>query len=510
MLASLSSTTSTSTILSSSRLPLGCPPSSRAWREYQSIAETIGAIQKGTTTPRSLLEDSLVQVEANKDLNAFISVRSSESLDADLQSLSSQEQARSDSQLLHGIPIAVKDNFCLEGTVSSAGSKLLADFVSPYSAHVCEKLKEHGALVVGKTNLDEFGMGSMGVHSYYGPAVHPSSPPEKKLSPGGSSSGSAVAVASGQVFGALGSDTGGSVRLPAAWCNIVGLKPSYGLCSRFGLIAYASSLDCPALFSRSVEDSARILSVVAGHDSRDSTSVNQAPINYLQTLLDTPLKDMKGVVVGIPVEYNVKELPEQSRKAWEEAIAYLESLGATVKSVSLPHTPQALAAYYVIAPSEASSNLARYDGLRYGLQESEPDDNTRTRYTRTRSDGFGKEVQKRILLGTHMLSNEAYEANYVQAMKIRRLVQQDFAKVFKEVDVLLTPTATTLPQPIDEVPENEYSNDVMTVPSSLAGIPAVSVPAKKYPGSGIQVITNRLEESLLFRVARDLETLGEP
>ena len=468
-------------------------------------------------TSVELTKKCLSQISENRDLNAFVTVCSEEALESAHKS-DVRRYKRSALGKLEGIPISVKDAFCTSGVRTTAASKMLSDFIPPYDAHVCSLLRRSGAIIVGKTNMDEFSMGSSTSHSSHGPCVSPWSrywlgSPEK-ISPGGSSGGSAVAVSTGMSYGALGSDTGGSVRQPGAFCGVVGLKPSYGRISRWGLIAFASSLDVPSLMARKVEDVAIMLEVLSQYDPRDATCVDFPVTEYFSEVQQTSPEFSKKLVVGVPDEYNLVELSKDHRDAWRRSVASLESLGATVKQVSLPHTKYALPAYYILSSAEASSNLNRYDGIKYGgvpLQEFEKmevEDLLRL----TRDEGFGMEVKRRLLIGTFVLSRTSFDSYYLQATKVRRLVRDDFTRVFQEdgVDVLVTPTAPSssfsLEKPMD--PIEEYLNDVMTIPSSLAGIPAVSVPfeldSKGLP-VGIQLIGPYMQESKLLKAAKLLQ-----
>lgn len=409
---------------------------------------------------------------------------------------------------MEGIPLALKDNFCLSKTVTTAGSKLLSNYVPPYDATIVSRLQQAGAVIIGKTNMDEFSMGSSSITGANGPVVNPwgvcvllyidqiLTALQTQCVAGGSSGGSAAAVAARVCYGAMGSDTGGSVRLPAAYCGVVGLKPSYGRVSRWGLISYASSLDTPGVLARSVPDAATILEVISGIDTHDSSSIPEQP---LSKTLDKR-KTLEGVRIGIPKEYHVQELDLDTVKVWETAAKQLLEAGAEVFEVSLPHTSDALLAYYILATAEAASNLARYDGLRFGdtgykktveeLQNITANDI----YLSTRNKGFGEEVQRRIILGiydnsrafgltlilgTHVLSRDSYESYYRKAQQIRRLVLQDFTSVFEQgVDMLLTPTAPQAAYPITSSlrPHQYYTQDIMTVPASMAGLPAISLP----------------------------------
>jgi len=406
-----------------------------------------------------------------------------------------------DAPLLYGIPGATKDNMNTKGLPTTAGSKILEPYVSAYNATVVDKLEARGAVSVGKLNMDEFAMGSTGENSAYFPTHNPWN---LDRVPGGSSSGSAATVAAGQVLFALGSDTGGSIRQPASFCGVVGLKPTYGLVSRFGLIAYASSLDQIGPMTQSVEDNAVVLQAIAGHDKRDSTSANVEIPDYLSALTG----DIRGLRIGLPKEYFGEGLDAGVRAEIEKAVKLLESLGATVGDVSLPHSKHAVATYYLLAPAEASSNLARFDGVRYGLRVE--GDNLIDMYKKTRGEGFGEEVKRRIMLGTYALSSGYYDAYYLRAQKVRTLIKQDFDNVFANYDVILSPTAPTtafkLGEPIDN-PVQMYLNDIYTIPVNLAGIPAISVPCGLVDGLpvGLQLIGNAFDESTLLRVAHAFE-----
>ena len=402
--------------------------------------------------------------------------------------------------LLAGVPIAIKECISTKGLETTCSSRILRGYVPPYDAHVVERLKAEGAIVMGKTNMDEFAMGTSTETSCFGPTRNPW---DLDTVPGGSSGGSAAAVAGDEAPCALGSDTGGSVRCPASFCGIVGLKPTYGLVSRYGLIAYANSLEQIGPLTTTVEDTALLMEIIAGHDGRDSTSAEKG--SYLPGLKE----GIQGLKVGIPKEYFGEGVDKKVEKAVWDAISTLEGLGATWKEVSLPHTRYALAAYYVIAMSEASSNLARFDGLRYGLRKEE-DQDWHTTYSEIRAEGFGPEVKRRILLGTYALSAGYYGRYYLKALKVRTLIKDDFLRAFKDVDLIAGPTmpipAFRIGERIND-PLSLYLADVFTVPINLAGVPAVSLPcgfAGRLP-IGLQLIGRHFDEATVLRAAHAFE-----
>lgn len=403
--------------------------------------------------------------------------------------------------LLLGVPVAVKDNIATTTLPTTCGSRILAGYVSPYEATVITRLRESGAVVFGKTNMDEFGMGSSTEHSAYGPTRNPLAPDRV---PGGSSGGSAAAVAAGVVPIALGSETGGSVRQPAAFCGVVGVKPTYGRVSRFGLVAFASSLDHIGVFGATVDDAARGLHIIAGHDRRDATSADLAVPDY-HCASATPVK---GMVIGRPKEYFPDSLNPGIRARCDAALERFRSMGAEVRDVSLPHTALAIPAYYIIAPAEASSNLARFDGVRYGLRVE--GDGLRAMYDATRSQGFGPEVTRRIFLGTYVLSAGYHDAYYKKAQQVRTLIAADFSAVFSAgVDVLFTPTTPTTAFPIGAIsdPYEMYMSDIFTVTANLAGVPAMSLPIGRVDGLpvGGQLIAGHFDEMTMFAAAYALE-----
>lgn len=403
---------------------------------------------------------------------------------------------------LSGIPIAVKDNMCTDGIPTTAGSKILANFIPPYSATVVKKLDATGAAMVGKTNLDEFAMGSSTENSAFFTTRNPW---DTGRVPGGSSGGSAAAVAAGEAICALGSDTGGSIRLPASFCGVVGLKPTYGAVSRFGLIAYASSLDQIGPFTRDVTDCALMLNVICGHDPLDSTSADFQTPDYTRFLIN----DVRGMRIGVPEEYMAEGIEPGVRDVIGKALALLESLGAKVEYTSLPHTEYALPTYYLIAPAEASSNLARYDGVRYGLRAEGAEDIIEL-FMKTRSQGFGSEVKRRIMLGTYALSAGYYDAYYLKALKVRTLIKEDFDRAFEKYDLLVSPVSPTTAFCIGEKtddPLQMYLSDVCTISVNLAGIPGMSLPCGFAGGLpvGLQLMGRHFSEGTLLRAAYTFE-----
>jgi aspartyl-tRNA(Asn)/glutamyl-tRNA(Gln) amidotransferase subunit A len=418
------------------------------------------------------------------------------------KSLQAQAAAARPTGVLYGMPVAVKDNICTLEFTTTCGSRILEGYRSPYDATVITKLKAAGALIAGKTNCDEFAMGSSTEYSAYGRVVHPL---DKARVPGGSSGGSAALVGAGVVPAALGSDTGGSIRQPASFCGVVGIKPTYGRVSRYGLVAFGSSLDQIGVLGRSVHDAARVLSVISGRDPKDATCEDRDPLR-----LPTVPESLQGFVIGLPREYFPPELDPAVRRACDRAVRLMKELGAAVREVSLPHTPYAVPAYYVIAPAEASSNLARFDGVRYGPR-FDGATNLRSLYRATRGQGFGAEVRRRILLGTYVLSAGYYDAYYRRAQQMRALIAQDFRNVFdRGVDLLFTPTTPTPAFKAGEKladPVAMYISDVFTVTANLAGLPAISVPigrAKGLPLGG-QLIGQAFLEDEMIEAAYALE-----
>ena len=459
------------------------------------------------------LTKSYIQAcEKYKKLNAFIT----ETHEIALKQARESDKALSGKGrpgLLEGIPIGIKDLFCTKGTLTTAASKMLGNFIPPYESTVTANLFARGAVMIGKTSMDEFAMGSANITSHYGNVINPwkRSGDNKDLVPGGSSGGSASAVSAFMCAGALGSDTGGSIRQPCAFTGIVGMKPTYGRCSRWGMVAYASSLDQAGVMARSVQDSAIMLESIAGFDEKDSTSAN-IPVPHWEKEIKT---DVKGLRIGIPREYNVKSLPEDIKALWEKGTMWLKDAGAEIVEISLPNTEYALPTYYIIAPAEASSNLARYDGVRYGHRTTNDIASIDDMYEKTRAEGFGAEVKTRIMMGTYVLSHGYYDAYYKKAQKVRRLIAEDFRKVFEKVDAILTPTTPIAPFPIGERtddPVSMYINDLLVVPASLAGLPAMSVPAGLNSEGlplGLQIIGNAFDEQTVFNIGSAIEEAAD-
>ena len=406
--------------------------------------------------------------------------------------------AKGDSNILTGIPMQIKDNICTKGIRTTCASNMLEDFVPPYNAHIVEKLNEAGAILLGKGNLDEFAMGSSTENSSFKITKNPW---DITRVPGGSSGGPAASVSASEVLFSIGSDTGGSIRQPASFCGVVGMKPTYGLVSRFGLIAFASSLDQIGPITNNVKDSAIVLSAMAGYDSRDSTSLKVDIPDYSKGLKS----DLKGFNIGVPKEYFTLGIDPKIENNIREAIKTLEELGANIEEVTLPHTEYALSVYYIIAPSEASANLSRYDGVKYGYSDSKSE-SMWDALEATRESGFGPEVKRRIFLGTYALSSGYYDAYYVKAQKVRTLIRQDFENAFKKFDVLVMPTCPTtafnVGDKIDD-PIQMYLNDIFTIPANIAGIPGISVPSGLIDGLpvGLQFMSGSLQEKKLFQAA---------
>ena len=467
---------------------------------FNTITETSNLIRNKKISVRELSEIFIQRIKKNTELNAFIYfnedliIKRAKEIDSLKEDLS-----------LKGIPLGIKDLFCTKNMPTTAGSKILSNFHPTYESFVTKKLLKQGAIFVGKTNLDEFAMGSSTTTSFFGNTINPVSK-NKKLVPGGSSGGSAAAVSARLCLGATGTDTGGSIRQPASFCGVVGIKPTYGLCSRWGIAAFASSLDQAGVFTNNTEDASILLESIAGFDERDSTSANIEIPNYFKNLNH----DVAGKTIGIPKEYSIDGTPEEISKIWEEAIKVLEKNGAKIKNISLPHTKYALPTYYIIAPAEASSNLARYDGVKYGYRSSEID-SLDEMYENTRGQGFGQEVKRRILIGTYVLSAGYYDAYYLKAQKVRKLIANDFNEAFKECDLIVTPTAPSSAFPLNQEqhdPIKMYLNDVFTVPASLAGLPGISIPFGKDKNNlplGIQILGKHFDEQQVFNTALSLE-----
>jgi aspartyl-tRNA(Asn)/glutamyl-tRNA(Gln) amidotransferase subunit A len=472
------------------------------------VAGIRDGFKQGDFTAREVAEAFNANVAGAKALNAFIVETPDHALAAADQA--DKDRATGNLKPLSGVPIGMKDLFCTKGVQTTAASHILEGFVPQYESTVSAKLWDAGAGMLGKLNLDQFAMGSSNETSYFGNVISPwkrSDGGNAPLAPGGSSGGSSSAIAARLCPAATGTDTGGSIRQPAAFVGINGIKPTYGRCSRWGVVAFASSLDQPGPMARDVRDCAIMLEAMSGFDAKDSTSLNLPVPNWEAALSG----DMKGKRVGIPKEYRVDNMPAEIEALWEQGIAWMKDAGAEVVEVSLPHTKYALPAYYIIAPAEASSNLARYDGVRYGLRDLPEGAGLQDMYAATRAAGFGDEVKRRILIGTYVLSAGFYDAYFTQASKVRTLIAQDFDKAWETCDVLLTPTAPSAAFGLGEKSDDPlamYLNDVFTVPSSLAGLPAMSVPAgldgQGLP-LGLQIIGKALDEQGVLNAGLALE-----
>ena len=463
----------------------------------KSITELGQGLRQGDFSSVELTTHYLKRIAAlDEELNSFITVSEEAAL---------AQAARADALIragqagpMTGIPYAHKDIFCTDGIKTSCGSKMLDNFIAPYDAHVTSLLNHAGAVMLGKTNMDEFAMGSSSETSYYGPVRNPWN---TDYVPGGSSGGSAAAVAAQLTPVATGTDTGGSIRQPAALCGITGIKPTYGRVSRFGMIAFASSLDQGGPFARSAEDAALLLQAMAGFDDRDSTCIDTPVPDYAQSLEDS----IEGLTIGLPKEYFGEGLMPEVAQAIEEAVKEFEKLGARVKQISLPNSSLSVPAYYVVAPAECSSNLSRYDGVRFGYRCEQPVD-LEDLYKRSRGEGFGAEVKRRIMIGTYVLSHGYYDAYYLKAQKLRRLISEDFSKAFSEVDVIMGPTSPSpafrLGEKTDD-PVTMYLNDIYTIAVNLAGLPGMSIPAGMVGGLpvGLQITGNYFTEARLLNVA---------
>lgn len=468
------------------------------------VSETLDALKNKELSAVEVSEAYIKNMEAGRRYNAYIT----ECADKAIQQakLSEERYLKGTNRLLEGIPLGIKDLFCTKDIRTTAASHILDNFVPPYESTVTQNLLDDGAVFLGKLNLDEFAMGGSNETSYFGSVINPWSK-DKDLVPGGSSGGSAAAVAANMCAAATGTDTGGSIRQPAAFCGCTGIKPTYGRCSRYGIVAFASSLDQAGPIAKDVKDCALLLKSMAGFDDKDSTSCQVDVPDYVAALEG----DIKGMVIGMPKEYRPEGLNGEVAAYWDKAAEYLRARGAVVKEISLPHTKYALATYYVLAPAEASSNLARYDGIRYGFRAEGK--NVDELYINTRTQGFGAEVKRRIMIGTYVLSAGYYDAYYLKAQKMRRLIHNDFMTAFKECDVILTPTSPVTAFPIGdksmkENPINMYLNDVFTVSVNLAGLPAMSLPIGLSENGlplGMQLIGKPFDEATLFKVGAKLE-----
>ena len=469
-----------------------------------SAVEARAALDAGDVSAPELTEAYLGAIEETGPLNNYVAVTADKAMD--MAKVSQDKISAGEAGLIEGLPVGVKDLFCTAGVASTACSRILDGFTPTYESTVTANLWREGGVMLGKINCDEFAMGSANETSAFGPAVNPWQAGDGvDLVPGGSSGGSASAVAARSALLATGTDTGGSIRQPAAFCGVVGMKPTYGRCSRWGIVAFASSLDQAGPFSRTVADNALMMQAMASHDAKDSTSAD-TPLPDLMAALD---KGVKGMKIGVPSEYVMDGMDSEVVALWETGQAWLRDAGAELVEISLPHTKYALPAYYIIAPAEASSNLARYDGVRYGLRVEA--DSLDDMYGETRAAGFGDEVQRRIMIGTYVLSAGYYDAYYLKAQKVRRLIRQDFDTAWQQVDAILTPATPTAAFPVGrkvEDPVTNFLNDVFTVPANLAGLPGMAVPAGLNTEGlplGLQILGRPFDEATLYSIGRVIE-----
>jgi aspartyl-tRNA(Asn)/glutamyl-tRNA(Gln) amidotransferase subunit A len=472
------------------------------------LADARDAVRGKKVSSAELTEAFVKAVAGAKSLNAFVTETPEKAMA--MAKDSDARIAKGETRPLEGLPLAIKDLFCTKGVRTTAGSHILGNFIPPYESTVSQNLWDAGAVMLGKTNMDEFAMGSSNETSHYKPVVNPwrANNSNQTLVPGGSSGGSAASVAANLCLGATGTDTGGSIRQPAAVTGIVGIKPTYGRCSRWGIVAFASSLDQAGPMTRTVRDAAIMLRHMASADPKDSTSVDMPVPDYEATLEG----GVKGLRVGIPKEYRIDGAPPEIDALWQKGAEWLKAQGAEIVDVSLPHTKYALPVYYIVAPAEASSNLARYDGVRYGHRTKEPVHDITELYEKSRAEGFGAEVKRRILIGTYVLSAGYYDAYYTRAQKIRALILRDFEQAFEKCDVLLTPAtpgpAFALGEKAND-PVSMYLNDVFTVTVNLAGLPGLAVPAGLTPDGlplGLQIIGKAFDEATVLRAGRSIET----
>ena len=475
------------------------------------IRQTLDGFKARKFSSSEVTQAYIKNIEQNRNLNAFIT----ESFDVALAQAKISDANITSGNLrdLEGIPLGIKDLFCTKNIRTTSASKMLENFVPTYESNVSQKLLDAGCVTLGKLNMDEFAMGSATTNSYFGPVINPykKKGSDENLVPGGSSGGSSAAVAANLCLGATGSDTGGSIRQPASFTNTVGIKPTYGRCSRYGMIAFASSLDQAGIFAKDVYDAALLQRVISGFDLKDSTSVNIA-VPQFEALLNS---DIRGKKIGIPKEYVVDGTSEEITQLWTRGREMLKKRGAEIVDISLPHTEYAAAVYYVLASAECSSNLARFDGVRYGFRAAEANLSLEEMYEKTRAQGFGAEVQRRILTGTYVLSAGYFDAYYKKAQRVRNLILQDFLDAFKKVDAILTPTTPSAAFSIDESkkigesdPVKMYLNDIFTIPVNLAGLPGISVPAgfdKDGLPLGLQIISKHFDEQTMLNVALALE-----
>ena len=473
-----------------------------------SIADARDKLKAGEFTSKELTEAHIKAIEGARTLNAF-TVETPE-LAMTMADAADKRIAAGDATAMTGIPLGIKDLFCTKGVLATAGSHILDGFKPEYESTVTANMWADGAVMLGKLNMDEFAMGSSNETSFYGPVINPwraSDAPDQDLVPGGSSGGSAAAVAGGIVMAATGTDTGGSIRQPGAFTGTVGMKPTYGRCSRWGIIAFASSLDQAGPITKTVQDTAIMLASMSGFDPKDSTSMDIAVPDFEAALTG----DIRGMKIGIPKEYRIDGMDAEAEKIWQQGRDWLKDAGAEIVDISLPHTKYALPAYYIVAPAECSSNLARYDGVRYGLRNVGDGSSLDEMYAATRAEGFGDEVQKRILIGAYVLSAGYYDAYYLKAQKVRTRIAEDFKTAFEGVDAILTPTSPNAAFPVGDKmsdPLAMYLNDVFTVPASMAGLPAISVPAGLNSNGlplGLQIIGPAFDEETVLKVGHVLE-----
>ena len=463
-------------------------------------------LENNKISSKELTSEYLKNIENGKELNCYNTISQEKAL-IDAEKSDERRKSQNLRSKYDGIPIGIKDLFCTKGVTTTASSKILSNFVPNYESTVTQNCDDAGLISLGKLNCDEFAMGSTNKTSFFGSVKNPwkSVNSDNELVPGGSSGGSAAAVSGDLCVASLGTDTGGSIRQPASFTGTVGLKPSYGRVSRWGIVAFASSLDQAGPITKTVEDAAILLDIISGHDEKDSTSSVNPKENYYENLNS----DIKGMKIGIPKEFRSDKLPASTQKSWDECANLLKTNGAEIVDISLPHTMSALPAYYIIAPAEASSNLARYDGVRYGLRVKGND--LIDMYEKTRSEGFGDEVKRRILIGTYVLSSGYYDAYYIKAQKIRSLIKSDYVEAFKKVDAILTPSTPSTAFEIANEPSDpvqNYLNDIFTVPVNLAGLPGISIPYANDENNlpiGLQLITNSFEEQKLLNVAKNIE-----
>ena len=464
----------------------------------QTLTELIKNIKEKKISSEEITKAFIKRSEKSKVLNSYIT----DDFSSALEKAKNFDKKPNFDLKLPGIPMAVKDLFCTKGIKTTAGSKILSNFVPPYESTVTKNIWNEGAILLGKLNCDEFAMGSSNETSFFG---NVQSPIDKDLVPGGSSGGSASALAADLTPVTIGTDTGGSIRQPASFTGTVGLKPTYGSCSRYGIVAFASSLDQAGPMSKNVKDCALLQEIISTYDEKDSTSINFIRNEYSKELTN----NIKGKKIGIPKEYRVDGMPKEIEDLWTKGIEYVKSCGAKIVEISLPHTNYALPAYYIVAPAEASSNLARYDGVKYGFRSK--GENLIDMYEKTRSEGFGDEVQRRIMIGTYVLSSGYYDAYYLKAQKARKLIKNDFDEAYKKIDAILTPSTPSAAFKIGEKtndPISMYLNDIFTVPVNLAGLPAISIPAgvdaNGYP-LGLQIIGKAFDEQNILNIAYAME-----